>query len=307
MSLYQNYRPKSFDDVVGNRHTILSLKKFLETKTLPHALVFFGPSGCGKTTMARILKGAIGCHDMNFMELNGANTRGIDTVREVIINSQYLALYGGPKIFLFDEAHKLTNDAQNALLKILEDTPKDVYFVLCTTDQIKLIKTIKTRITQLAVSALTAAEMRSLLKDVSDKEKKNVSDTVLDEIIRISGGSPRQALVALEHVMTMDPVSAIATLKEIETGVVDAGQMIDICRAMAKGGNWKIVSGLLRTMEIAEPESARIAVLNYLSTVLLGNGSPKIAKMMDCLKETVIYSGKAGLFLALWKGCNESE
>jgi DNA polymerase-3 subunit gamma/tau len=307
MSLYQDYRPKSLDDIVGNRHTILSLKKFLETKTLPQALVFFGPSGCGKTTMARILKSELGCHDMNFMELNGANTRGIDTVREVIINSQYLALYGGPKIFLFDEAHKLTNDAQNALLKILEDTPRDVYFVLCTTDQIKLIKTIKTRITQLAVSALTNTEMTGLLKDVSTKEKKNVSDTVLNEIIRISGGSPRQALVALEHVMTMDQASALATLKEIETGIVDAGQMIDICRAMAKGARWNVIANILKNMEISEPESARIAVLNYLSTVLLGNGSPKIAKMMDCLKETVIYSGKAGLFLALWKGCESGE
>ena len=157
--LHIKYRPQTWDEIKGNEAVVEGLESQFSSKSKknrPHVFLFYGPSGCGKTTLARIVKDELECSEANFNELNVANTRGIDTIREVIQFSHYSTFDGSPRIFLFDEAHKLTNDAQNALLKVLEDTPPKVYFILCTTDPKKIIKTIRNEMCNLSGEPITA-------------------------------------------------------------------------------------------------------------------------------------------------------
>src|SRR5690606_3369465 len=108
---------------------------------IPHAMLFTGPSGCGKTTLARILRVKLRCSDNDFQEINAADFRGIDSIRSMRQQVGAAPLGGDSRIWLIDEAHSMTADAQNAFLKLLEDTPRHVYFFLATTDPQKLKKT----------------------------------------------------------------------------------------------------------------------------------------------------------------------
>jgi hypothetical protein len=125
MSLYGKYRPTTFDEVVGNDETVAMLRALLAQEDPPHAYLLTGPIGCAKTTIARIAARELGCDptgkDYYYVEMNSADDRGIDRIREIARRNRYLMSAFRPRFYLFDEAHKLTNDAQNALLKLLED------------------------------------------------------------------------------------------------------------------------------------------------------------------------------------------
>ncbi|KKL10376.1 hypothetical protein LCGC14_2556470, partial [marine sediment metagenome] len=200
--LHIAHRPSDFSTFVGNESTIQSLKSVLDREK-GHVKVFLlqGPSGCGKTTLARIIRNYLGCSEHDFFEYNMANTRGIDTIRGLVGNAKYAPLKGGVRIYLLDECHKLTTDAQNALLKILEDTPDHVRFILCTTEPEKLINTIKTRCSTFQVSSLQRAKIITLLKGVCEKEEAEFPDKHYKEIARVCDGSPRKALSILDQIM----------------------------------------------------------------------------------------------------------
>ena len=213
LPLHLKYRPQSFEEFVGAESVVESLMTVLgrengEVRTF----LFVGSSGCGKTTSARIVKSSLNCSDMDFFEYNSANTRGIDTIREITENSKYAPMKGKVKIYLIDECHKMTNDAQNALLKLLEDTPKHVRLILCTTDPEKLIKTIKTRCMIFMFPLLKRSQILKLLKSVCKEEDVDVSDSLLNLITDYSDGCPRQALVMLDQVIDMDEKDATGVL-----------------------------------------------------------------------------------------------
>jgi DNA polymerase-3 subunit gamma/tau len=138
--LYLKHRPSLFKQVIGQDDAVNVLQQLLKGDRFPHALLLSGPSGCGKTTLARICRDKLECTGADFQELNGADTRGIDTIREIRSHLNLRPMHGKCRIWYIDEAHKLSNDAQNALLKMLEDTPTTAYFMLATTEPNKLIK-----------------------------------------------------------------------------------------------------------------------------------------------------------------------
>ena len=176
MSLYLKYRPKDLSQIKGNKSLVDSLNNMLSNKeTCPHTFLLHGPTGCGKTTIARIIANELGCHERDFIEINTADLRGIDTSREIINRSQFAPIQGSIMVWLIDECHKLTNDAQNALLKLLEDTPKHIYIILCTTDPQKLLSTIKGRCIQFQVSPLNDIEMFQLLRRIVRDEKEELN------------------------------------------------------------------------------------------------------------------------------------
>lgn len=299
MELYKRHRPKTFKRVVGQRETVSALENFIAQKKVPHALLFSGPSGCGKTTLARILKTELGCADGDFFEINCADFRGIDMVRDIRRMMGFAPSGGACRIWLIDECHKLSNDAQNAFLKILEDTPGHVYFFLATTDPHKLLKTIQTRCTELPVRLLTEKETREMMDLVLKREGKSVPEEVLEQIIRDSLGSARMALVLLDKIVDLPPEEMLETAKASAAAL---NTTIELCRALIRGAPWKEVATILKGLT-AEPESVRHAVLGYARTVLLGGGktADRAFLIVDSFRSNFFDSKEAGLAAACYE------
>ncbi len=300
-NLYNEYRPQELDEFYGNKSTVKALAAILEReKDIPHVFLFQGPSGCGKTTLARIVADKLGCDKSDFQELNSSNNRGIETSREIIISMNYRSLTGGNKVYLLDESHAMTVPAQNALLKAFEDTPDHVYFLLCTTDPNKLIPALRNRCSIFQVNLLPQNRMVKLLKDIAEAEEVKIADNVIKKLAESSNGSPRQALVLLDQIKDMDQDEMENAITEIETR---EKQIIELCRALLDK-KWPIISKILKELD-EEPEKVRWAVLGYMNAVLLNNGKPKAATVIECFSEPFYNTGKAGLTLACYDSINE--
>jgi len=280
MSLYLKYRPNTLDQVKGNVDLISSLKNMLANKeTCPHTFLLYGPTGCGKTTIGRIIANELECKGTDLREINSADFRGIDTVRDMIKNSMFMPIQGECRVWIIDECHKLTGDAQNALLKILEDTPDHVYFVLCTTDPQKLLPTIKGRCSQFQVLPLNPTQMKGLLRFVVREEGENIEQEVYDQIITSAKGHPRNALQVLEQVLSVEAEFRLNTAKKAEAETV---QSKELCRALMKRANWKVIAELLKGMKDQEAEGIRRVVLGYCQAILLnGKDEPLCGIIME--------------------------
>ena len=297
--LHLKYRPDDLKSFVGNESMIKSLSSVIGRKEgVPHAILFSGPSGCGKTTLARILKKGFNCSDQDFTELNSANVRGIETIREINRTCQFAPMISSCRIFLLDEAHKLTNDAQNALLKLLEDTPSHVYFILCTTEPEKLIKTIRTRCTTFQVSSLPDRTIVSLLKDVCEKEKVDLPKEALTEIAKISEGSPRQALVILDSVIDIDNDEDL--LKALQDYSVRQSGIFDLSNALLAKSKWKDIIKILSSLDM-EPENVRYSILGIMNSKLMKGENDKASYIIEEFTESFMYSKKAGLSNACYR------
>ena len=143
MNLYNKYRPKDFNEMVGDSAIIENLKTNIKKEDKSHVYLFTGPAGCGKTTAALICANYI--DNPQVIEINSANNRGIDTAREIIENINGRPIMGGSWVYIIDEVHETTKDWQDAMLKPLESTPPYVYFFLCTTNPEKLKTAVKNR------------------------------------------------------------------------------------------------------------------------------------------------------------------
>src|SRR5690554_5071868 len=167
--LYLKYRPDSLDEVVGNSETVELLRSQLSpdaSQPIGRSILFHGPTGCGKTTLGRIVARELGAKGSDIKEIDAADFRGIDTIREIRKQIAYKPLEGPYQVWILDEVHRATQDAQSALLKTLEDTPSHVYFILCTTDPQKLLPAIRGRCADYQVRTLNDREMRMLLRRV---------------------------------------------------------------------------------------------------------------------------------------------
>lgn len=296
MELYNKYRPKKLDEVVGNRIMLKALAGLL-SKTPPHAFLFEGPTGCGKTTLARIVAKELKAIDDDFVEIDSADFRGIDTIRNLKRQSAFSPMHGKVRVFLIDECHKLTVDAQNALLKLLENPPKHAFFILATTDSQKLLKTIKGRCSRFILSLLGDEEMHLLLKRVVKFESGKVVKEAYERIINDSFGHPRNALQILEQVLA---VPAKEQLKVAKRSAAEESQSIELCRALIMATSWKKVSNLLKGLKQEDAEGVRRHVLGYAQSVLLNKDSPKAAIILEEFIEPFYNSGFPGLVLACY-------
>jgi len=299
MPLSLSYRPANFEEFFGNDSVKESLKSVLSREDKPRTILFSGPSGCGKTTLARIIATMLNCSEMDLVEHNISDMRGIDTARDIITSCQFEPLYGDVRVIILDEVHSSTKDFQNAMLKILEEPPKGVYFILCTTEPEKLLKTIKTRATSYNVTTLRKHDMVGLIDWVLNSENLVLTDKVKNAVVFAAEGCARKALVILDQIV--DITGEEKQLEAIAENTPDETLVIELCRkiiARDSGANrWKDLSTMLKGID-QEAEGVRRAILGYLSTVLLsskGDEAKKVALLMSEFSNNYYDSGKAGL------------
>ena len=299
MSLHLQYRPSTFDEVIGNRTLVTSLSGMLKDKeSCPHSFLLHGPTGCGKTSIARIIAKELGCHENNLNEIDSAQFRGIDTIRDLRINCQLAPLGGGVKVYVIDECHALTGIASDAFLKTLEDTPRHVYFILCTTDPQKLSPTIKGRCSQFQTSSLTENEMESLLRKIVLAENETLDQEVIDQIINDSQGLPRNALQILEQVLSVPERRRLKLAKQV---AAEQSESIALCRALINGDNWNKISVILKGLKGQDPEGVRRVVLGYATSVLLNKENDIAGTVLECFEEPLYNVGFPGLVLACYR------
>lgn len=301
--LHLKHRPRTLSRVVGSEDTIAALEKMLADGTIPHATLFHGPSGCGKTTLARIVKDGLGCHPLDFREINSSSFRGIDSIRE-IQRAMNLSPAAGPvRVWMLDEVHMLSKDAQNAALKMLEDTPPHVYFMLCTTDPDKLIKAIITRCADMRVRLLKEPELRTLLDRVARKERIELTDRIRNLLIDAADGSARMLLVALEKIGN---VPADNRESAIEAVVSEKNESIDLCRAIINRAKWPTVAGILKNLT-GEPENVRRGVIGYARSVLLNGNDWNAYNVIKVFGDNLFNSGAAGLAAMCYEVIHDSK
>lgn len=301
--LFKKYRPKLLKEVVGQPDACKVLKGLIDNNKVPRALLFTGPSGCGKTTLARILKDKLECGDNNFFEQNASDDKGIDVIREIKRSVRYAPVGGKCKIWLLDEVHGLTSAAQNAFLKLLEDTPKHVYFFLATTDPAKLLATIKTRCTEIRCSAIPDKALDELVRRVAEKEDLELSDEVVEKLVEASESSGRKALVLLHQISEIkDEDEQLAAIAK-STSNTDA---IELARLLCKKGvKWPQVAKLIKQINPTREDCEKIRqlILSYYTGILLGGGvlSDRAYIVLEAFRDNYYDSGKAGLALSCYE------
>lgn len=291
--LYKKYRPQTFGDVVGQTEVINILTEMGKAGKIPHFLLFTGPSGCGKTTIARILRKKLKCSDGDFVEINAAESRGIDTVRDIKSTMSLAPMGGKCRVWLMDEVSALTGDAQTALLKMLEDTPPHVYFMFATTHPEKLKQAIKTRATIIKCKEISREELAALVVKVVQKEGlPPLTDDVVKKISYVAEGSARKALVLLDSIIRI--TDAAQQMEAIEANDVK-GQAIQICKALLnKSTSWNQMSQILQSVD-EDPESIRWLVLAYMTTVLIKSDNARADLIIGEFRDNWYDCKKAGL------------
>lgn len=251
---YLKYRPKTIGEI-DNSNVKKMIGKILESSTLPHAFLFVGQKGTGKTSTARILAKAVNCLNNKFshsasvnnyepcnkcancksislssftdvIEMDAASNRGIDEIKNLIRETSFLPMSGGYRVFIIDEAHMITNEGFNALLKTLEEPSKSAIFVLATTNLEKLPKTIVSRCLKINFGKANITDIYSMLKRISKSENIDLSEDLLKLIANHSESSFRDAAKILEEITFQEIRSIVEAEKYL--GIRGRNDLIEI-------------------------------------------------------------------------------
>ena len=287
LALARKWRPRRFDDVLGQPHVVKALQHALASDRLHPAILLTGTRGVGKTTLARIIAKGLNCETgvsanpcgtcaacqqvdegrfIDLLEIDAASHTGVDNVREVIDNAQYAPSRGRYKVYLVDEVHMLSKNAFNALLKTLEEPPPHVKFILATTDPQKLPVTVLSRCLQFNLKRLPQAIIRDLLTRVLEQEKITAESGAVAELARAADGSMRDGLSLLDQAIAYGGGTALQrTQVEEMLGTQGRRRLYEVLRAIADGSAEAVLS-CVDALEEQAPDHA--ALLNDLAAAL---------------------------------------
>ena len=211
---YNKYRPKTFEQIFGQETVVKILTTAIEKNRISHSYLFTGPKGTGKTSTARILAKSINCAGENkpclkcencnnlsdLIELDAASHRGVDDIEKVINDCRFVPTFGNKKIYVLDELHMLSPTAFNALLKTLEEPPSHAIFILCTTEYLKVLETIRSRCINLTFKKFNNSEICKYLEYICQQENIPYEKEAIEILAERSSSSIRDALNLLESV-----------------------------------------------------------------------------------------------------------
>lgn len=230
--LYRKYRPQKLEEVVGQEHIKKALTNSIAMDRISHAYLFTGPRGTGKTSTARIFAKSLNCKEgptinpcgkcenciditnsvpMDVIEIDAASNRKVEDAQNILEKVMYAPVNSRYKIYIIDEVHMLSNTAFNALLKTLEEPPKNVIFILATTEIHKVLDTIKSRCQRFDFRRITTDDIVKHLRYISDEEKINITDDALFTIAKNSAGGMRDSIALLDQLSILDGEEAIST------------------------------------------------------------------------------------------------
>ena len=288
MSLDTKYRPSSWDQVLGNKAAVESLQAHIRNPERPHLYMFYGQSGVGKTTVARILANSLNVGTID--ERNLSDDNGVGFARNFQQEVMYKG-FGGTKFIILDECHRLTNDAQDILLKIFEEPPDHVYLALCTTEPEKLKDTIYKRAARYELKSPDRDSLFKHLKHVSEVESIITTDQIITQILNQTENNPRESIKMLE---TLTGVSVENQPDLIKGFGKDRREAVELCRALLSGADWQQIANIIKGMD-AEPESVRRMVVGYMTKVLLSSNNLTAYAALTIFDNLPVGCGRAGI------------
>jgi len=303
LALYRKYRPQRFSEIIGQEHVVQTLSNAISSDIVSHAYLFSGSRGSGKTTIARILAKSVNCQNrkagdfepcnkcsscleimegrsLDLIEIDAASHRGIDEIRELRDGIRFAPVKEKYKVFILDEAHQLTKEAVNALLKILEEPPSHAIFIMATTEIHKMLPTIISRCQRFDFRKLTFTEIIKRLEIIVFKEKAKIDKSALELIALNSGGAIRDAESLLDQALAFSGADRKEALMSADIqnllGMVDINVVSKFVDFLADKKGDGAIAFLNQTLEKGfDPQEFAKSLVNYLRQVMLVKIDPE--------------------------------
>jgi len=283
LALYTKYRPKTFEEVIGQEQVIKTLLGAIKSGKIGHAYLFSGSRGTGKTSIARIFARAIGSHDDDIYEIDAASNRNIDDIRALRDAVHTVPMHSPYKVYIIDEVHMLTKESFNALLKTLEEPPRHVVFILATTDEGKLPQTIVSRCQSFRFEKPSQATLKVMVERVAKKEGYTLEPASAELIALLGDGSFRDTYGILQKVIASSADKKISQ-EEVEaaTGAPSSHFVNSFLRAVVLRDVEAGLSILSKSMEARVEEKIFLdLLLRKMRAVMMFRFVPDSAKRLS--------------------------